>query len=62
MNKFITIISLGLVLGATSCTKQDLSENKGMGMLSVDMTLAPRTRALSENLYLDFLSMLLLCL
>lgn len=49
MNKFITIISLGLVLGATSCTKQDLSENKGMGMLSVDMTLAPRTRALSED-------------
>ena len=52
MKKFISIIALGLALSAVSCTKQEISENKGMGMLSVDMSLAQKTRALSqEQLY-----------
>lgn len=49
MKKFISIIALGLALSAVSCTKQEISENKGMGMLSVDMSLAQKTRALHRN-------------
>lgn len=50
MKKFISIISLGLVLGAVSCTKQEVNQQeKGMGMLSVDMSVASQTRALSED-------------
>ena len=48
MRKFISIISMGLVLGAVSCTKQELSQEQGMGMLSMDMSVAAQTRALSE--------------
>jgi hypothetical protein len=49
MRKFISIISMGLVLGAVSCTKQELSQEQGMGMLSMDMSVAAQTRALSED-------------
>ena len=50
MKKIISIISMGLVLGAVSCTKQDVNrQEEGMGMLSVDMSVAAQTRALSED-------------
>ena len=49
MKKIISIIALGLALGAVSCTKQEVNENKGMGMLSVDMDFAPQTRALTGD-------------
>ena len=50
MRKIITIISMVLVLGAVSCTKQEVGQQEqGMGMLSVDMSVAAQTRALSEN-------------
>ena len=49
MRKFISIISMGLVLGAVSCTKQEVSQEQGMGMLSMDMSVAAQTRALSED-------------
>ena len=49
MRKFISIISMGLVLGAASCTKQEVSQEQGMGMLSMDMSVAAQTRALSED-------------
>ena len=49
MKKIISIIALGLALGAVSCTKQEVNENKGMGMLSVDMDFAPQTRALTDD-------------
>ena len=49
MRKFISIISMGLVLCAASCTKQELSQEQGMGMLSMDMSVAAQTRALSED-------------
>ena len=48
MRKFISIISMGLVLCAASCTKQEVSQEQGMGMLSMDMSVAAQTRALSE--------------
>ena len=49
MRKFISIISMGLVLGAVSCTKQEVSQEQGVGMLSMDMSVAAQTRALSED-------------
>ena len=49
MRKFISIISMGLVLCAVSCTKQEVSQEQGMGMLSMDMSVAAQTRALSED-------------
>ena len=49
MRKFISIISMGLVLCAASCTKQEVSQEQGMGMLSMDMSVAAQTRALSED-------------
>lgn len=49
MRKFISIISMGLVLCTASCTKQELSQEQGMGMLSMDMSVAAQTRALSED-------------
>lgn len=49
MRKFISIISMGLVLCAASCTKQEVSQEQGMGMLSMDMSVAVQTRALSED-------------
>ena len=49
MRKFISIISMGLVLCAVSCTKQEVSLEQGMGMLSMDMSVAAQTRALSED-------------
>ena len=49
MKKIISIIALGLALGAVSCTKQEADDNKGMGMLSVDMNFAPQTRALTAD-------------
>ena len=49
MRKFISIISMGLVLCAASCTKQEVSQEQGVGMLSMDMSVAAQTRALSED-------------
>lgn len=49
MKKIISIIALGLAFAAVSCTKQEVAENNGMGMLSVNMNLATQTRALTES-------------
>lgn len=49
MKKIITIVALGLALAVVSCTKQEVAENNGMGMLSVDMDLAHQTRALTQD-------------
>lgn len=50
MRKLISIISMGLVLGAVSCTKQEVSQKEqGMGMLSMDISVAAQTRALSDD-------------
>jgi hypothetical protein len=52
MKKIISFIALGLVLCAISCTKQEVNEEKGMGILTVDMSIPSQTRALSvEDLY-----------
>lgn len=45
MKKILTFIVIGLGFTAASCTKADVSESKGEGMLSVDMSIAPQTRA-----------------
>ena len=45
MKKILTFIIIGLGFAAASCTKADVSESKGEGMLSVDMSIAPQTRA-----------------
>lgn len=49
MKKILSIISLVIALCAVSCAKQELDENKGVGMLTVDMELSQQTRALSEE-------------
>ena len=50
MKKIISILSLATALCMVSCTKVELKENKGVGSLSVDMSLATQTRAaLSES-------------
>ena len=50
MKKIITILSLGMALFVASCAKVELKENKGVGVLNVDMTLPVQTRAaLSES-------------
>ena len=52
MKKIISFIALGLVLCAVSCTKQEVNEEKGMRILTVDMSIPSQTRALSvEDLY-----------
>ena len=52
MKKIISFIALGLVLCAVSCTKQEVNEGKGMGILTMDMNIPSQTRALSvEDLY-----------
>lgn len=49
MKKILTIASFGLLIVA-SCAKTELKENnEGMGILSVDMSIAPQTRAYSET-------------
>ena len=45
MKKILTFIIVGLGFAAASCTKADVSESKGEGMLSVDMSIASQTRA-----------------
>lgn len=45
MKKILTFIIIGLGFAAASCTKADVSESKGEGMLSVDMSIASQTRA-----------------
>ena len=45
MKKILTFIILGLGFAAASCTKADVAESKGEGMLSVDMSIASQTRA-----------------
>ncbi len=50
MRKIFSIISMTLVLASVSCTKQEADQlEQGMGMLSVDMSVAAQTRALSED-------------
>lgn len=49
MKKFCSIILLGAILALVSCTKQEVTENKGVGMLTMNMDIAPQTRALSED-------------
>ena len=49
MKKIISIITLGLVFGAVSCTKQEIKEEAGVGMLSVNMNFAQQTRALTDE-------------
>ena len=49
MKKIFSIITLGLVFGAVSCTKQEIKENTGVGMLSVNMNFAQKTRALTDD-------------
>ena len=49
MKKIFSIITLGLVFGAVSCTKQEIKENTGVGMLSVNMNFAQKTRALTND-------------
>ena len=49
MKKILTIASVGLLM-VVSCAKTELKENnEGMGILSVDMSIAPQTRAYSET-------------
>ena len=49
MKKILTIASVGLLMVA-SCAKTELKENnEGMGILSVDMSIAPQTRAYSDT-------------
>ena len=49
MKRILTIASVGLLMIA-SCAKTELKENnEGMGILSVDMSIAPQTRAYSET-------------
>ena len=45
MKKILTFIVIGLGFAAASCTKADVSESKGEGMLSVDMSIDSQTRA-----------------
>lgn len=45
MKKILTFIIIGLGFAAASCTKADVSESKGEGMLSFDMSIASQTRA-----------------
>ena len=45
MKKILTFIIIGLGFAAASCTKADVSESKGEGMLSVDMSIDSQTRA-----------------
>ena len=49
MKKIISIIAMGLSLSAVSCTKQEMAENNGVGMLSVDMNFSDQTRAMTEG-------------
>ena len=50
MKHIIRVAFLGLVLGAASCSKvEDLSSEKGYGVLSIDMSLADQTRAVTED-------------
>ena len=49
MKKIISIIAMGLALSAVSCTKQEVAENNGQGMLSVDMNFSDQTRALTDE-------------
>lgn len=52
MKKILTIASVGLLVAA-SCAKTEIKENNdGMGMLSVDMSIASQTRAYTtDDLY-----------
>ena len=49
MKKIVSIIAMGLALGAVSCTKQEVADNKGVGMLSVDMNFSEQTRAQTDE-------------
>jgi hypothetical protein len=48
MKKIISFMTIALLFGA-SCTKQEASQEKGQGMLSVDVALAHQTRAMTED-------------
>ena len=50
MKHILRFAFLGLVLGVASCSKvEDVSSEKGYGVLSIDMSLADQTRAVSED-------------
>lgn len=50
MKKILTYLALCLALAVVSCTKADLKENgAGMGVLSMDMSLSDRTKAMSQD-------------
>ena len=50
MKHILRFAFLGLLLGAASCSKvEDVSSEKGYGVLSIDMSLADQTRAVSED-------------
>ena len=49
MRKIYSVIAMGLALCTVSCTKQILTENKGMGALCVDMNIGAETRALTND-------------
>lgn len=51
MKKIISIVACSLTLAAVSCTKTVINENckNRMGVLSLDMSLADQTRAMTED-------------
>ena len=50
MKHILRFAFLGLVLGVASCSKvEDVSSEKGYGVLSIDMSLADLTRAVTED-------------
>ena len=55
MKKVISIVTLGFTLALVSCTKQEVVEDKGVGMLAMNFDIAPQTRAFSEDQLLPFL-------
>ena len=50
MKKILTIISLGLMMAAMSCTKEESTQNeKGFGTISIDMALEDQTRTVTDD-------------
>ena len=50
MKHILRFAFLGLVLGVASCSKvEDVSSEKGYGVLSIDMSIADQTRAVTED-------------
>lgn len=50
MKKILTLISLGLIMTAVSCTKEENNQgSKGVGCLCIDMALDGKTRAVTDD-------------